>query len=122
MVKILVVDDNINNVMLFRCFLERGNYAVITAMSGAEAIATALEERPDLILMDLMMPIMDGFEATAYLKNNPITQHIPIIVLTAEDSSEAYNKAKQAGCDEYLLKPIRYELLLRVIEMILQSG
>ena len=106
MTKILLVEDNeINQDMLSRR-LKRKGYEITLAVDGVQAVSLATAEKPDLILMDLSLPIMNGWDATRKIKANPETQHIPIIALTAHAMSGDRQQALDAGCDDYDTKPI----------------
>jgi CheY-like chemotaxis protein len=106
MVRVLVVEDNRDNMMLIQDLLLVLRYDVITALNGVEGVEKATSELPDLILMDLSLPEMDGWTATKTIKANPITAHIPIIALTAHAMVGDREKAIDAGCDDYISKPI----------------
>lgn len=122
MPKILYVeDDEMNRDMLSRR-LERRGYTVILALSGDEGIAKANSEAPDLILMDLSLPILDGWEASRRLKASPLTKSIPIIALTAHAMAGDREKSLQAGCDDYDSKPIELPRLLGKIEALLDRS
>ena len=113
--KILLVEDNeLNRDMLSRRLIKKG-YAVIIAVNGKEAIDKSLEEKPDIILMDLSLPIINGWDATREIKSNQETSNIPIIALTAHAMAEDRKKALDAGCDEYDTKPIEFDGLLKKI-------
>ena len=116
MTKILYVEDNDDNVFMLKPRLERRGYEVIIANDGEQGIAAAVEERPDLILMDLSLPVMDGWEATRRLKKTPETQSIPIIALSAHAMTGDREKALEAGCDEYETKPVELHRLVEKIE------
>lgn len=103
---ILIVEDNEDNLMVYRTILEHVGYAVIEARDGEEGIARAREKHPDLILMDISIPRIDGWEATRRLKENEETRDIPIIALTAHALEEDREKALRVGCDGYLAKPV----------------
>ncbi len=119
MPKILLVEDNdINRDMLSRR-LERKGHQVIVAVNGAESVAKTIADRPDIVLMDLHLPILDGWEATRQLKANPQTQTIPIIALTADAIAGEREKALAAGCDDYETKPIDLPRLLATITKLL---
>ena len=114
--KLLLVEDNeMNRDMLSRRLARRG-YALVFAGDGAEAVAMAAAERPDLILMDMGLPVMDGWEATRRIKADPATQAIPIIALTAHAMAEDRDKALAAGCDDFDTKPVEIARLLGKIE------
>lgn len=106
MARVLVVEDNRDNMMLMQDLLMVLRYEVITALDGVEGVKKALAELPDLILMDLSLPEMDGWTATKTIKANPITAHIPILALTAHAMVGDREKAIDAGCDDYISKPI----------------
>lgn len=119
MKRILLVEDNAMNRDLTRRQLERSGYTVLTAPDGAAALSVVWIERPDLILMDLSMPILDGWTVTRQLKASPETRHIPVIALTAHAMAGDREKALAAGCDEYETKPVRIERLLPKIAALL---
>ncbi len=104
--RILIVDDMDTNIRVLTAKLEAEYYDVLSALSGHEAVETAIQAQPDLILLDVMMPVMDGFETCRALKRNPITQHIPIIMVTALDQQKDRVDGLQAGADDFLSKPI----------------
>ena len=119
MPKLLLVEDNImNSEMLSRRLVRRG-YEVVIAMDGAEGINMAQLENPDLVLMDMSMPVLDGWEASRRLKAAPETSSIPILALTAHAMSDDRDKALKAGCDDYDTKPIDFSRLLGKIEFLL---
>jgi CheY-like chemotaxis protein len=101
--------------------LERRGYEVLIAADGAQGVALAQAERPHLILMDMSLPLLDGWEATRQLKATAETQSIPVIALTAHAMSGDREKALQAGCDEYETKPVEFQRLLGKIELLLNS-
>ncbi len=122
MPKILLVEDNeMNRDMLSRRLMRRG-YEVILAMDGENGIAMAGSEAPDLILMDMSLPAIDGWEATRRLKAAPATQHIPVVALTAHAMSSDRDKALEAGCDDYHTKPVELDRLLEKIEALLSPS
>ena len=113
---ILLVEDNeMNRDMLSRRLVRKG-FRVITAEDGREGVDLAIQECPDLILMDLSLPVLDGWEATTIIKNTPKTNRIPIIALTAHAMAGDEEKAYRAGCDDFDTKPIMLERLLGKIE------
>jgi len=121
MTKILLVEDNeMNRDMLSRRLESRG-YTVVMAMDGAEGVHLARDQKPDLILMDLTLPVVDGWEATRQLKADQATQRIPVIALTAHAMVNDEQKAKDAGCDDFETKPIELPRLLGKIEGQLQA-
>ena len=119
MAKILLVEDNeLNRDMLSRRLTKRG-YEIIIAVDGAEGVAKAKSEQPDLVLMDMTLPVMDGWAATRELKANPETSGIPVIALTAHAMSGDREKALEAGCDEFDTKPVELPRLLEKMEKLL---
>jgi two-component system cell cycle response regulator DivK len=119
MAKILLVEDNeMNRDMLSRRLARKG-FEVVIAMDGAAAVSMAESERPDLILMDMSLPVIDGWEATRRVKAAPNTAHIPVIALTAHAMSGDREKALAAGCDDYDTKPIEMPRLLEKVEALL---
>ncbi len=117
--KILVVEDNLMNLELVSDILEAHGYEVLQASSGNEAIRKAEMEQPDLILMDLQLPEMDGLEATRLIKKNPATSHIGVVALTAHAMRGDEDKAREAGCGGYIAKPINTRTFANVIESFL---
>jgi CheY-like chemotaxis protein len=121
MPRILLVEDNeMNRDMLSRRLI-RKKYEVLVAVDGGEGVAMARSEAPDLILMDMSLPVLDGWEATRQLKANPETKAIPIIALTAHAMSGDREKAMEAGCDDYDTKPVELPGLLTKIEALLEK-
>jgi CheY-like chemotaxis protein len=119
MAKILLVeDDEMNRDMLSRR-LERRGYHVVMAVDGGQGLRLAHSEAPDLILMDMSLPVLDGWEATRQLKAAPATQAIPILALTAHAMAGDREKAVEAGCDDYDTKPIEFPRLLGKIQALL---
>jgi CheY-like chemotaxis protein len=122
MPKILVVDDDeMNRDMLSRRLLRKG-YEVVLAVNGVEAIEKSASDRPELILMDLSMPVLDGYEATRRLKADAGTAGIPIIGLSAHAMVGDREKALAAGCDDYDTKPVELHRLLGKVETFLSPG
>jgi CheY-like chemotaxis protein len=122
MAKLLLVEDNEMNRDMLSRRLERKGYHVIMAVDGGEGVAMAKSERPDLILMDMSLPVIDGWTATRQLKSTPDTSAIPIIALTAHAMSGDEQKARESGCDDYDTKPIDLARLLQKIETQLKRG
>ena len=113
--KVLVVDDSPTAIMWQKMILRQGQYEVVTAVDGQAGVEAAIAERPDLILMDVMMPRMNGFEACREIRKTPATQHVPIIMVTTRSEMESVEEGFQSGCSEYITKPIdRLELLSKV--------
>lgn len=119
MPKILLVEDNEMNRDMLSRRLERKGYSVVIAIDGAKGIALASSENPDLILMDMSLPEVDGWEATRRLKAADETKHIPIIALTAHAMSDDRDRALAAGCNDYDSKPVELTRLLGKIEALL---
>jgi CheY-like chemotaxis protein len=119
MTKILLVEDNEMNLDMLSRRLERRGFEILVAMDGAQGVDIAKTQMPDLILMDMSLPVMDGWEATRRLKADPQTQPIPIIALTAHAIAGDREKCLAAGCDEYESKPVKFPRLLEKIEQIL---
>jgi CheY-like chemotaxis protein len=119
MTRVLVVEDDEMNRELVTRFLRRKGYEVIQANNGITGVALALAEVPDLILMDLSLPELDGWEATRQIRANPVTTAIPIIALTAHAFSEEVEQALQAGCNQYETKPLVYRRLIDKIRDVL---
>jgi CheY-like chemotaxis protein len=118
---ILLVEDNeMNRDMLSRRLIRKG-FSLVLAVDGAEGVAAALRELPDLVLMDMSLPVLDGWEATRRLKADPATRHIPVIALTAHAMAGDRQRAMDAGCDDYDIKPIDLPRLLLKIKSLLAA-
>ncbi len=122
MTKILYVEDNDDNIYMLRRRLERKGIEVIIANDGEQGIAAARREQPDLILMDLSLPVIDGWEAARRLKSAPDTRSIPIIALSAHAMTGDRERALAAGCDDYDTKPVDLAGLMAKIEALLPPG
>lgn len=120
MTRILIVEDNEMNRDMLSRRLERKGYSITMAVDGGEGVAKASAEKPDLILMDMSLPVIDGWEATRRVKANPDTRGIPVIALTAHAMAGDRDKTIEAGCDDYDTKPIDLPRLLGKIEAQLQ--
>ncbi len=121
MTKILLVEDNeMNRDMLARRLVRRG-YEVIVAVDGAQGVAVAQAELPDLIVMDMSLPVLDGWQATQQIKALPATRMIPVLALTAHAMSGDRDRCFAAGCDEYDTKPIEFERLMSKIIVLLNG-
>ena len=118
--KILYVEDNDDNVYMLKNRLTRAGFTVVVATNGMKGIAMATSEQPDLILMDLTLPDIDGEEATRRIKADPATNRIPVIALTANAMSGDREKAMAAGCDDFETKPVQFEKLLKKIRSFLK--
>jgi CheY-like chemotaxis protein len=123
MAKVLLVEDDETNRDMLSRRLMRKNYTVVMAVNGVDGVQMAASERPDVILMDMNMPEMDGLEATRLIKNNPLTAHIPVIILSAHAMPSYIAKAKLAvgGCQDYDTKPVDIERLIGKIEAVLNK-
>ena len=119
MPKILYVEDNEDNVYMLKRRLERAGFEVIVASDGEQGLAVANDQRPDLILMDLSLPVLDGWEATRRLKGAEETRTIPVIALSAHAMPGDREKALEAGCDDYDAKPVKLPSLLAKIRALL---
>jgi two-component system cell cycle response regulator DivK len=119
---ILVVEDDVDNRRILTKVLTTEGYTVIEAVDGIEGLAKARDQRPDLILMDLALPHMDGWEATRQIKADPALRHIPVIALTAFAMRGDEEQALAAGCDSYIPKPARPMLIRAVVKQYLEPG
>ena len=113
--KILLVDDSSTALMMEQVILSRKNFELVVARDGEEAVAKSVSERPDLILMDVVMPKMNGFEACRRIKSEPSTKDIPIILVTTRGEAENMEAGYASGCNDYVTKPINgLELLTKL--------
>lgn len=119
MPRLLLVEDNEMNRDMLSRRLQRKGYSVLIAVDGEQGLATAYSEMPDLILMDISLPFIDGYEVTRRLKANPRTKHIPVIALTAHALLTDRDKALKAGCNDYDTKPVDFTRLTEKIETLL---
>lgn len=119
MPRLLLVEDNEESRDGLSRRLQRKGYEVLTAVDGRQGVDSARAEPPDLVLMDMSLPVLDGWEATRQLKADPQTRHIPVIALTAHAMAGDREKALAAGCDEYDTKPVEFTRLLGKIEALL---
>jgi two-component system, cell cycle response regulator DivK len=117
---VLLVEDNEDNQFVYRTILEHFNYRVIVAGDGEEGVRQARAELPDVILMDVSIPVIDGLEATRILKADPSTAAIPIVALTAHALAEDRRRASEAGCDSYLSKPAEPKKVLAEVKRMLE--
>jgi two-component system cell cycle response regulator DivK len=120
--KILYVEDNEDNIFMLKNRLIRAGHTVVIATDGAQGVAMALSERPDMILMDLSLPELDGWQATRQIKAAPDTKHIPVIALTANAMAGDREKALAAGCDDYDTKPVELPRLLAKIKSLAERA
>ena len=121
MPKVLLVEDNEMNRDMLSRRLQRKGYDVVFAMDGNAAVSMASIEKPALILMDMSLPVMDGWEATRQIKSNPDTQTIPVIALTAHAMAGDQEKALAAGCEDYDTKPVDFSRLLGKMEELISA-
>ncbi|MDQ1484207.1 MAG: two-component system, cell cycle response regulator DivK [Actinomycetota bacterium] len=122
MAKVLVVEDNPANMKLTSLLLHSAGHIVLPAVDAETGLRLALAEQPDLILMDIQLPGMDGLMATAILKEDPETAAIPIVALSALAMKADRERSQTAGCDAYLVKPLRYKELYTVIDHLVQES
>ncbi len=120
MSRILIVEDNAANRALLQAILKAVSHDLLVAEDGQAGVDIALREKPDLILMDIRLPVMNGYEATRCLKLNPATRHIPIVAITANDAPAERDRALNAGCDGYINKPIDTRALPNQVRLFLQ--
>jgi two-component system, cell cycle response regulator DivK len=120
--RILMVEDTEDNRQIIRDLMESVGYDLIEAEDGAAGVAMAIEHRPDLILMDIQLPVMDGYEACRRIKADPELRHIPIIAVTSYALSGDETKTKAAGCDGYVAKPFSPRQLLAKMNEFLEQG
>jgi CheY-like chemotaxis protein len=121
-VKILYVEDNEDNIYVLENRLKRQGYEMVIARDGATGVRLAASENPDVILMDLSLPVLDGWEATRQIKAAPQTRHIPVIALTANAMTGDREKALAAGCDDFDIKPVVLPRLLEKIRAVTPGG
>ena len=120
--KILYVEDNEDNIYMLRSRLTRAGFTVVIATDGEQGVALAASEKPDLVLMDLSLPVLDGWEATRRIKAAPETSRIPIIALSAHAMPGDAEKALAAGCDDFDTKPVELPRLLAKIRALKPDG
>ena len=119
MARILIIEDNEANMKLACLLLQNSGHETLSAVDAETGLTLARTERPDLVLMDIQLPGMDGLAATKLLKADPATAAIPVIALTAMAMKEDRDKTRAAGCDAYIAKPLRYKELLSAIDELL---
>jgi two-component system, cell cycle response regulator DivK len=117
--RILLVEDNEMNLDMLSRRLERRGHQILVAMDGSKGVQLALQEQPDLILMDMSLPVMDGWEATRTIRRAPNGKDIPIIALTAHAIAGDRERCLEAGCNDYESKPVKFPVLLAKIESLL---
>ena len=121
MARVLVVEDNPANMKLTTLILRSAGHSLLSAVDAETGLRVARDEQPDLILMDIQLPGMDGLAATAILKEDPATAHIPIVALSALAMKADEERSQTAGCDAYIVKPVRYKELYAVMERLLKE-
>lgn len=119
MARILVVDDSPTETEAFRTMLEKNGHQVLTAGNGADGVALARQEKPDVVLMDIVMPGLNGFQATRQLCRDPNTKHIPVIIVTTKDQETDRVWGKRQGASGYLVKPVPEAILLSEIASVM---
>jgi CheY-like chemotaxis protein len=117
--KILLVDDTDTILLFLKTLLAGHDFEFLTAKNGAEAVEKARRERPDLVLLDIFMPVMDGIEACRVMKGDPELKDIPVVIVTARSEAENVERCLDAGCDDYVFKPVRKLELLDKINRLL---
>lgn len=122
MARVLIVDDSPTETFKITEILKKGGHSVLTASGGEEGVSMAKKEVPDLILMDIVMPGMNGFQATRQISKNPSTSHIPIIIVTTKDQETDKLWGKRQGASSYLTKPIDERALVKAIGEVLAGG
>src|ERR1700676_2081792 len=120
--KVLYVEDNDDNIFMLRNRLRRAGYEVVVAMDGVQGVAAAAAEKPDVILMDLSLPQLDGWAATRRIQGAPETKHIPVIALTSHAMMGDREKALAAGCDDFDTKPVELPRLLKKIRSLTERA
>ena len=121
MARILIIEDNTANMKLASLLLRNAGHTVLCAVDAEAGLTLARADQPDLILMDIQLPAMDGLAATALLKQDPATAAIPVIALTAMAMKADQEKTRAAGCDAYIAKPLRYQELYAAIDTLLEK-
>lgn len=120
-VRVLLVEDTEDNRLMMRKLLEMSGYRVSEATNGEEAVSIAMQERPNLILMDLSLPMTDGLAATRRIRNLPGISRVPIVAVSAHDTADFHTDALAAGCNAYITKPINYPELEAIINGLLRD-
>ena len=118
---VLIVEDDVRNMKLFRDLLQHHGFAILEATNGKEGVKLALEKSPDLILMDIQMPVMDGLEATRIIKADSRTKGIPIVALTSYAMKGDRERVLKVGCDEYISKPVDIRELTKMVDHFCQA-
>lgn len=120
--KVLLVEDTEDNRFMMRRLLEMSSYEVVEAVNGKEAVDLAKEAEPDIILMDLSLPVIDGLGATRRIRQLPHLNRVPIIAVSAHDTSDFHNEALAAGCDAYITKPIDFAQLEELVNKLVSES
>lgn len=120
--RVLLVEDNLDNQVIYRMILEHHGYEVIEAGDGRTGVELARERRPDIVLMDISLPVMDGWDATRILKGDPATAAIPVIALTAHALRSDEAKAQEIGFDAFIRKPAEPKLVLQTVQRFLSGS
>ncbi len=121
MARVLIVDDSPTEIHILSNMIEKHGHAVISAENGESGIEVAKKELPDVVLMDVVMPGLNGFQATRHLKKNPETSHIPVIIVTTKDQETDKIWGMRQGAKDYLTKPVQEDNLIKTINAVLQS-
>jgi two-component system cell cycle response regulator len=119
---VLVVDDNFYNVKLLEARLLAKDYQVVSAFNGEEALARIEQQMPDIVLLDVMMPGMDGYEVCRRIRQDPQTAHLPVVMVTALDKPSDRDAAMEAGADDFLTKPVEESALMPAMTRLLEGG
>lgn len=120
--KLLLIDDNIQTIEMLQIILEDEGYEVITAYVGEDGLKKTAEEKPDLVILDVMLPGMNGYQVCEKIKNNPDTKDIPVIMLTGRDTGNDFDKAMEKKADWYVVKPYNIEHLLGVMKKLIKNN
>ncbi|MBV9773498.1 MAG: response regulator [Gemmatimonadetes bacterium] len=119
---VLIVEDQLETLAIHTMYLERHGYRVLRAENGEQGVLSARRYRPDLILMDVSVPKLDGFGATERIKGDPKTEHIPVVIMTAHAYGSVGKRAREAGCDGFLAKPVEPRRVLEEVERRIGPG
>jgi CheY-like chemotaxis protein len=120
--RVLLVEDTEDNRFMMKRLLEMSSYDVVEAVNGKEAVELAIESQPDIILMDLSLPLIDGLGATRRIREVPSLAQVPIVAVSAHDTADFHNEALAAGCDAYITKPIDFAQLEELVENLVDVG
>lgn len=122
MPRVLIVDDSPTETYKFKEILEKHGFEIITADNGADGVAVARQEKPDVVLMDVVMPGLNGFQATRQLSKGPDTQHIPVIIVTTKDQETDKVWGRRQGASDYLTKPVDETVLIATIKRVMSGS